>query len=57
MKRLFVLIAFLSMLLTSELKAEGEQNQYHNWIWLGSYWFYVGDGDPEDPPVIPPIKK
>jgi len=57
MKRLFVLIAFLSMLLTSELKAEGEQNQYHNWIWLGSYWLYVGDSDPGDPPPLPPIKK
>jgi len=57
MKRLFILFAFLSMLLTAELKAEGEQNQYENWIWLNGDWYYIGDGDPEDPPVTPPIKK
>ncbi len=57
MKRLFVLVAFLAMLFASELRAEGEENQYQYWFWYNGAWIYMGDIDPGDPQPEPPGKK
>jgi|GEM_PF-1266309 len=57
MKRLFVLFLFAATLLTSPLKAEGEEHQYQNWIWFNGAWIYFGNVDPGDPQPVPPGKK
>lgn len=51
MKKFITMILVIAALFVGQLGASETETTYNDWVWVGTAWVYVGDGDE---PILPP---